>query len=65
MPPGARVSIIVDAAGPLQQLADTAAAWGTSVDVLVEVNVGQDRCVAEDWLLLLQHAAVLDQHAGL
>jgi D-serine deaminase-like pyridoxal phosphate-dependent protein len=34
----------VDAAGPLQQLADAAAAWGTSVDVLVEVNVGQDRC---------------------
>jgi hypothetical protein len=42
--PGARVSVVVDAPGPLEQLAAAAAARGVSVDVLVEVNAGQDRC---------------------
>jgi D-serine deaminase-like pyridoxal phosphate-dependent protein len=42
--PGARVSIVVDALQPLQLVADTAAAWGASIDVLVEINAGQDRC---------------------
>eukprot|EP00775_Hariotina_reticulata_P007631 gene7631-7833_t len=41
---GALVSVVVDAAGPLQLLAQTAHAWGTSVNVLVEINAGQDRC---------------------
>lgn len=45
LPPGARVSVVVDAKQPLKLLADTAAAWCTSVDVLVEINAGQDRCV--------------------
>ncbi len=40
---GARVSVVVDAHEPLQQLARSAARFDTSVDVLVEVNVGQDR----------------------
>lgn len=44
MRPGARVSVVVDALQPLQLLADMAAAWGTSIDVLVEINAGQDRC---------------------
>jgi D-serine deaminase-like pyridoxal phosphate-dependent protein len=43
---GAAVSVVVDAVGPLQQLAQTAHAWRTCVDVLVEVNAGQDRCAA-------------------
>jgi D-serine deaminase-like pyridoxal phosphate-dependent protein len=37
------VSVVVDAAQPLEQLAATAREWGTSVDVLVEINAGQDR----------------------
>lgn len=41
---GARVSVVVDAPGPLQQLAAAAAAWQTSISVLVEINAGQDRC---------------------
>lgn len=39
------MSVVVDAEQPLKLLADTAAAWCTSVDVLVEINAGQDRCV--------------------
>uniref|UniRef100_A0A383VFH8 D-serine dehydratase-like domain-containing protein n=1 Tax=Tetradesmus obliquus TaxID=3088 RepID=A0A383VFH8_TETOB len=41
---GARVSVVVDALQPLEQLAVTAQQWGTSIDVLVEINAGQDRC---------------------
>jgi D-serine deaminase-like pyridoxal phosphate-dependent protein len=37
------VSVVADALEPLQQLAHSAAKFQTSVDVLVEVNVGQDR----------------------
>jgi D-serine deaminase-like pyridoxal phosphate-dependent protein len=37
------VSVVVDAAQPLEQLSATAREWGTSVDVLVEINAGQDR----------------------
>lgn len=40
---GARLSVVVDALEPLQQLARSAAKFQTRVDVLVEVNVGQDR----------------------
>eukprot|EP00882_Tetradesmus_deserticola_P009015 GHRQ01009511.1.p1 GENE.GHRQ01009511.1~~GHRQ01009511.1.p1 ORF type:complete len:216 (+),score=61.29 GHRQ01009511.1:748-1395(+) len=43
---GARVSVVVDTLQPLEQLAATAQEWGTSVDVLVEINAGQDRWVA-------------------
>lgn len=42
------MSIVVDALQPLQQLADVSAAWGTRVDVLVEINAGQDRCACAD-----------------
>jgi D-serine deaminase-like pyridoxal phosphate-dependent protein len=45
---GARVSVVVDAVQPLEQLAATAREWGTSVDVLVEINAGQDRWGAHD-----------------
>jgi D-serine deaminase-like pyridoxal phosphate-dependent protein len=38
------VSVVVDALQPLEQLAAAAREWGTSVDVLVEINAGQDRC---------------------
>eukprot|EP00878_Enallax_costatus_P027366 GHUV01029449.1.p1 GENE.GHUV01029449.1~~GHUV01029449.1.p1 ORF type:complete len:209 (+),score=53.98 GHUV01029449.1:431-1057(+) len=41
---GARISVVVDAPGPLQQLAAAAATWQTSINVLVEINAGQDRC---------------------
>ena len=40
---GAAVSVVVDAAGPLEQLAAAAASWGVSINVLVEINAGQDR----------------------
>lgn len=37
------MSVVVDATEPLEQLAATAAAWGVSINVLVEINAGQDR----------------------
>jgi len=40
---GARVSVVVDASEPLQQLAATAAQWSVTINVLVEINAGQDR----------------------
>lgn len=46
--PGARVSVVVDAVEPLEQLAATAAAWGVSINVLVEINAGQDRYALVD-----------------
>ncbi len=41
---GAALSIVVDAPGPLRTLAAAAAARGAVVRVLVEVEVGQERC---------------------
>jgi hypothetical protein len=41
--PGARVGVCVDAAAALRALASAAARAGAVVDVLVEVNAGQDR----------------------
>ncbi|KAF6249855.1 hypothetical protein COO60DRAFT_926754 [Scenedesmus sp. NREL 46B-D3] len=55
---GARVSVVVDALQPLEQLAAAAHAWGTSVDVLVEINAGQDRCGVDT----PDEAAQLAQH---
>jgi D-serine deaminase-like pyridoxal phosphate-dependent protein len=43
MSPGAHISVCVDAVGPLAELGKQAAAAGVMIDVLVEVNAGQDR----------------------
>lgn len=40
---GAHVSVVVDAVGPLELLASTAQTLGATIDVLVEINAGQDR----------------------
>lgn len=42
-PPGARVAVCYESEDNLRALNAAAAARGTSLDVLIEVNAGQDR----------------------
>ncbi len=50
-PPGARVAVCYESEDNLRALNAAAAARGTSLDVLIEVNAGQDRCgTVRRWL---------------
>ncbi len=41
---GARISVAVDAAAPLEQLSRTASRLGAVVDVLIDIDIGLNRC---------------------
>ncbi|KXZ48640.1 hypothetical protein GPECTOR_26g543 [Gonium pectorale] len=60
---GARVGVCFESEANLRQLNAAAAARGTSLDVLVELNVGQDRCGVDspaEVVALARAASVLD-----
>lgn len=61
----ARMSVCVDDAGNVKDLAEAASAAGTTLDVLVEVNVGANRCGVEPGDPAVALARAIGQAPGL
>jgi D-serine deaminase-like pyridoxal phosphate-dependent protein len=61
----ARVSVCVDDAGNIEDLAQAASAAGTTLNVLVEVNVGANRCGVEPGEPAVALARIIARSPGL
>jgi len=61
----ARTSVCVDDSGNVQELSQAARAAGTTLDVLVEVNVGANRCGVEPGAPAVALARAIAQAPGL
>jgi 3-hydroxy-D-aspartate aldolase len=61
----ARISVCVDALPNVAELACAAERWGTTLHVLVELNVGANRCGVERIEEVLALARAVDARAGL
>jgi D-serine deaminase-like pyridoxal phosphate-dependent protein len=61
----AKVSVCVDDAGNVEALAAAAAMFGSTIDVLVEMNVGANRCGVETPDDVVRLAGAIAKHAAL
>ena len=61
----AKVSICVDSVQNVQEMSEAAKLFEAKLDVLVEVNVGQDRCGVEPGEAVVQLAKEIQQLPGL
>ena len=60
----ARMSVCVDHEQSIEQLAQACEQAGSRLDLLVEINIGQDRCGVADAPAVLRLIEVMDQYAG-
>lgn len=60
----ARMSVCVDHEQSIEELAQACEQAGSRLDLLVEINIGQDRCGVADAPAVLRLIEVMDQYAG-
>ncbi|MBB2487283.1 DSD1 family PLP-dependent enzyme [Mitsuaria sp. WAJ17] len=60
----ARMSVCVDHEQQIEQLAQACEQTGSRLELLVEINIGQDRCGVADAPAVLRLVEVMEQYAG-